>query len=172
MQETLFPRLFLRHQKNIYAYILSLIRNTNDADDIMQDVLTVMWRRFGEFEQGTNFQAWGIRIARNLVKEYMRKQTGSPVTFSPEVLAAIEKRGAQRKTMLSNKLEILAGCVQKLSQSERHLLELRYNESMKIKDIAVEVSRPLSGLYKAMGRIHDRLLQCLERSERSRRASL
>ncbi|MBI9017508.1 MAG: RNA polymerase subunit sigma-70, partial [Phycisphaerae bacterium] len=56
-------RLFLDHQKKIYSFILMMSPNWCDADELMQETSAVMWQRFDTFEVGTNFVAWGIKIA-------------------------------------------------------------------------------------------------------------
>jgi hypothetical protein len=38
-----FLGLFVRHQQEIYAYILTLVPHVSDADDLFQDGTTVMW---------------------------------------------------------------------------------------------------------------------------------
>lgn len=51
-----FLRLFVRHEHEIYAYTLALVPHVHDADDLFQDGMIVMWRKFGQFRLGTNFQ--------------------------------------------------------------------------------------------------------------------
>jgi len=51
--------LSLLGQKGIYAFILFLLISPSDADDILQETLTVMWKKFDEFESGTSFCGLG-----------------------------------------------------------------------------------------------------------------
>ena len=46
-----FLRLFLQHQRRVYALILALLPNGPDADDILQETSAVLWQKFGEFER-------------------------------------------------------------------------------------------------------------------------
>ena len=71
-----FLRHFLSHQNRIYATILMLIPNNADAEDLFQETATVLWRKFGEFTEGTNFAAWAASIARYRVLNYRKKQIG------------------------------------------------------------------------------------------------
>lgn len=50
-----FTRLLVQNQKRIMGLILALVPNGPDADDILQETCAVLWRRFVEFEPGTNF---------------------------------------------------------------------------------------------------------------------
>jgi len=58
-----FVKLFMRHQNQIYAYILTYVPHAADADDIMQEAATVAWEKFGAFQPGTDFALWVKRIA-------------------------------------------------------------------------------------------------------------
>ncbi|MCK5000630.1 MAG: hypothetical protein KAS23_13890, partial [Anaerohalosphaera sp.] len=71
--DSLFFHLFMTHRKSLYAFILASIHNYSDADDILQETATVMWRKFSGFEQGTDFVAWGITIARLRVLKFFNE---------------------------------------------------------------------------------------------------
>ena len=43
-----FLQLLLNNQMRIYAFILSLVRNYDDADDLMQDTANTMWQKYSE----------------------------------------------------------------------------------------------------------------------------
>ena len=44
----LFVRLLARYQGQIYAYILSIVGNYNDSDDIFQETSSKLWEMFGQ----------------------------------------------------------------------------------------------------------------------------
>ena len=51
------------HQRQLYLFILTLLPNPNDADDVLGDVNTLLWTKADDFEPGTNFTAWAYRVA-------------------------------------------------------------------------------------------------------------
>ncbi|MCK4629078.1 MAG: hypothetical protein KAT56_08735, partial [Sedimentisphaerales bacterium] len=55
-----FLKLLMANDKRIYAFILTLVPGRIDADDLMQETVTIMWRKFDDFEPGRDFVAWGI----------------------------------------------------------------------------------------------------------------
>ena len=59
----IFFSLFTKNQNQIYSYILALIPKVNEVDDIFQDVASSMWEHFDGYKIGTDFAAWGVRIA-------------------------------------------------------------------------------------------------------------
>ncbi|MFT5131293.1 MAG: RNA polymerase sigma-70 factor (ECF subfamily) [Rhodothermales bacterium] len=68
--EQLFEHLLLEHQHQVYGFILALVRNQKDAEDIFQDVCVVLWERFDTFTLGTNFVAWASTVACFRVQKF------------------------------------------------------------------------------------------------------
>src|SRR5262245_34735681 len=58
-----FLRLFAQHQRQIYAYILALVRDWTDADEAMQETSVALWEMFDQYEEGSRFASWACRIA-------------------------------------------------------------------------------------------------------------
>ena len=58
-----FVRLYTASSRRIYTYILTLLPNRTDAEDVFQDVSVLLWEKFPEFTPGTQFSAWACRIA-------------------------------------------------------------------------------------------------------------
>lgn len=50
-----FLRLFVKSRTQILTFMLTLVPNCADAEDIMQNTAAIMWRKFHEFKLGTNF---------------------------------------------------------------------------------------------------------------------
>ena len=73
VKEEQFMRLFLQSERRILGFILSLVPNLSDAEDLMQETCSIMWSKIDQFEPGTDFTAWGISIARYRVLTYRRK---------------------------------------------------------------------------------------------------
>ena len=67
-----FLKLFVRHEQEINAYILTLMPHVYDANDLFQEGMTVMWKKFDQFQPGTNFAAWGVQIMRYQILDYHR----------------------------------------------------------------------------------------------------
>ncbi|MBN2063778.1 MAG: sigma-70 family RNA polymerase sigma factor [Sedimentisphaerales bacterium] len=162
-----FIRLFTKNQSQIYGYIVSLIGNLNDGEDIFQDVASAMWLNFDKFQQGTDFTAWGIRIAKNKVIDFVRKRRSSKILFSDETIALISDFRSGESQAREIKIKILEECIGKLSQKDQDLVKLRYNQHNTTKSLADRFGRSVEGLYKTMARIHCALYKCMQRKMES-----
>src|SRR5262249_43469814 len=82
----LFLRLFLQNERRLYAYILTLLPNRADADDVLQEASLVMWDKFDDENPPADFTAWGCRIAYFKVLDFCKKRHRSRVVFSQAML--------------------------------------------------------------------------------------
>jgi RNA polymerase sigma-70 factor, ECF subfamily len=151
-------------QHRIYAFILTLVPNWSDADDLMQETAEVMWRKYQDAGHIDNFCAWGKGIARNKVMNFYTRKKRQRVLFDDALLKDVVER--EEKTSLQEEMRIqaLQKCLRKLCSNDRHLVQVLYGHDITIKKLAEEVQRPVQGMYKAMARIHHSLLQCVRRS--------
>lgn len=172
-KDVIFFQLFMDSQRKLHSYILASIHNYADANDILQETATVMWRKFNEFDQNTSFIAWAISIARNLIRNYFNKRKRLRLQFDDELVQSIETRTIQQLIDGDNeKLEALEKCCEKLTDLNRYILKLRYRDGMTIKSIASRLGKSISGMYKFMARLQDSLLKCVEKTMIMREKSI
>lgn len=163
---TLFLRLFLQNERRLYAYILTLLANRADADDIFQEASLVMWDKFDERHPPDDFTAWGCRIAYFKVLDFCKRSQRRRVQFSQEMLERVADTAvAQRATLqLDERREALAGCIDKLSPRDRELLTCRYAEGATTQSTAAQVGRSADAVYKALAKIRQALFNCVTRA--------
>lgn len=169
---TRFLKLFVSNQKTIYAYIFTLVYDNDIADDILQDTATLMWERFDTYQEGTNFGAWGLSIARLKLFSYLRKNRQKYASMSDQMLERISHTAYQRLETIDDRASALRNCLEKLNGQDRRLIEIRYEKNIKVKDIAPKINRTVDGLYQTMSRIHHTLLRCIESTLRQREHTL
>lgn len=73
-----YARRLLASQPRLRAYVRSMVFNPGDVDDLLQDVATIGWEKFGTFEPERPFDAWLLGIARNRVLQYFQAQKKDP----------------------------------------------------------------------------------------------
>ena len=159
----LFLRLFLQNERRFYAYILTLLPNRADADDVLQEASLVMWDKFDAEQPPADFAAWGCRIAYFKVLDFRKKCHRSRVLFSQALLdrlaeTAVEQRAALQ---LDERRDALAGCLAKLSPRDRDLLARRFAEGATTQTTAAEVGRSVDAVYKALAKIRQALFECV-----------
>jgi len=156
-----FLSLYARHESRIHTFILSLLPNWNDAEEVSQETAMVLWSKFDEFLPGSSYFAWACQIARFEVSRYLRQQHRDRLTLSDEILDAVTRATIAMDDELAARQQALAICVDKLPAKDRQLLELRHRHKRKAEEIASDVGRSIHAVYKAMKRIRRVLYDCV-----------
>ncbi len=159
-----FLRLYQANERRIRGFILALVPDWSEAQDLMQETTMVMWSKFDEFTVGTDFTAWALSIARYQILNYRKKNRNGRVRFDDEVLEAIEDRVSDVVAGMDARRDALRACLRKLEERDRQLIRLRYEAGATTKSVAERVGRGIDAVYKALNRIHVQLLFCIRRT--------
>ena len=162
-----FVGLLMASERRVFSYILSLLPNVADAQDVLQETSIVLWRRLAEYEPDTDFAAWACRVAFNVVRNFRAKQHRCRVKFDEQLLTAVATDAESIREELDLAQSTLFDCMRELPAGDRDLLQRRYESGATIKSVAAAVGRSAEGLYKAMRRIHDTLYDCIQRRLKS-----
>jgi len=160
----LFLRLLLSNESRIFSYILRLVPNFADAEEIMQETSGIMWRKFGQFESGTDFVAWAIQIAQYRILDYRRKQYRERRIYDSEIFEQMTALAKASATDDDRRIEALKRCLAKLRERQRRLIRLRYYEGTRPKDIADREGMSVHAVYKSLSRACGQLLSCVRRT--------
>jgi RNA polymerase sigma-70 factor (ECF subfamily) len=68
-----FRKLVDRHQRRAFAIAVGLVRDENDAREIVQEAFLRVYRGLNAFQGGSSFFTWLYRIVTNLAIDLMRK---------------------------------------------------------------------------------------------------
>lgn len=157
-----FVRLLTRNERRVYAYILSLVPNWNDADEIQQETSLRLWEQFDRYEPGTDFGAWACTIARYQVLTHRKKQSRAKLVFSDEFLAAVESEQLKQGDLMDARRVALERCLELISERNRQLLRLCYEPNTTIAAVAQQIGRTAAATYKTLQRVRAALHTCID----------
>ena len=156
-----FIRAFTQSQRALYLYILPLVGNSSDADEVLQETNLVIWAKWNQFEEGTNFLAWGRAIARLEVFRF-RRTRHQKVTFMEDTLLDLVARRAEViSDETEQRQEALADCLSKLRSKDRELIQMRYAPGVNGDQVANQLGRPANSVYQSLSRIRRTLTECV-----------
>ena len=161
-----FVRKMLEAEKRIYSFILTLVHNSNDAEDLLQETAALMWVKYNDNQDIKNFASWGMKIAHYKVLQYRQKKYSSKVKFSDEILEQIAGLTEKVNDDLEERYEILKGCLKKLNDKDRKLILLKHTKQFNAKSIAEKLQMTVASVYKTIPKVHDVLLRCVMRTLR------
>jgi RNA polymerase sigma-70 factor, ECF subfamily len=70
--QRVFAEQLTRDQHRIFAYIVTLVANRDDAEDIFQDACLVLWEKWKEYDSRRSFFGWACGVAHNKVRNKLR----------------------------------------------------------------------------------------------------
>jgi RNA polymerase sigma-70 factor (ECF subfamily) len=160
-----FARLFAQHDRWLFAYLVSLLGNSADAEEVFQEVCVVLWREYKAFELGTNFVKWVSVITHNQVHRFRRQRRRVGPQLSDATVDLLAQDAVERVDLLESRREALRRCLEKLPDSDRQLVRYCYGDSrVTFKTAAEDLGRPVNTVYKALNRIRKALFECIERT--------
>jgi len=158
-----FLHLLTVNRNRIYAFILGMVCNRSDADDIMQETTIAMWRKFTEFQSGTDFVTWGVTFAKYQVLGFWQKHRHDPIQFSEETLMTLMTDADVMLNRMDARIDAMEVCLKKLQGRDRLLVDLHYQQDRTVKEVAEHIGRSIHTVYKSLARIHAMLLECISR---------
>lgn len=158
-----FVALFVRHEAAIHSFVLTLVPDLDEAEDVVQQASLTMWRRFDQFQPGTSFRNWAFQVAKYTAMNHLTKLKRDRHVFEASLLELLADRAAQRSEQLESQRRALAYCIERMSAADRHVLVGCYEEHGSVRQFAQRVGRSANAVYKHLHRLRVELLACAER---------
>ncbi len=161
----LYAELFSANQQRLFGYILGLVRSADDARDILQETAITSWKRFNDFQSGTDFTAWIITIARYETLNFVRYRRRHRAYFGQDLMEQLAQNFCEVPSELAEaRRSTLADCLGKLTSLDKKLIESRYSRDLGSKQIAELFDRPQASICNSLRRIRESLRRCVERA--------
>lgn len=159
-----FLELLTPNYYKIHSFILMLVPNKADSEDVVQSAITYMWEHFEDFKPGTNFLSWAFTISKYQVLTYRKKKQRSIVHFSDEAFQLIEHENQKLSHEIDDRYDALNECMKKLHQKDLEFLKKRYMKKLSIRDLATEFGISVNISYKRLAMIKTLLHNCVHRT--------
>ena len=166
--KTAFETLIVRHQNAIYGYLRARLLQHSDAEDLTQEVFLRFYLARARFDNTQAIRPWLLGIARNLLKEHLRKRKGSKQTAWTELCLELEERTppGQDKGDDDGVGEHLPQCLDGLGQSARQAIDLHYADNVRLAEIGHKLRRSEGAVKLLVFRARQALKRCLDHKTR------
>jgi len=164
--EQQYVRLLTEHQPMLRAFIMSLLPGLPGVDDVIQEANTILWTKRHNFEMGTNFRAWTLRIARFQAMAHLKtlkRQRWISLDDEAAELVANELEERVDPQREEARIQALRCCLGRLKEAELDLLLRRYWKKQRLQDFAVLTGRSINTLKVTLFRLRAGLKRCIER---------
>lgn len=159
-----FVRLLGQYQDRIYGFIVAMVHNFADADDLFQLTSMVIWRKFHEYNSQSSFVRWSCGIARVEVLIFLKSKNRRPLLLSEDLQLEMAAIQAESDAIaIEKRKSALARCMDKLSAQNRRLLEICYGGEGTVDEASMETGRSKHSIYNSLRRIRGSLQMCVRR---------
>ncbi len=159
-----FAELIVRNERRVFAYVVTLLTDRDEAEDVFQETCLTLWRKWEEFDPDRDFFSWACGVAHNKVRNVLRRRRPGRLQLSDDVLGQISDTRLKADQLLELRSRFLVLCLEKLADEQRHLLELCYLGDRPIKAIAEEMGISPAALTMRLQRIRKTVFECMEQA--------
>lgn len=162
--------LMERYQHRLYRYLLRLLREPATAEDVFQQTWIKVMERIRSFDPNYSFESWLFTVARNLAIDYLRRYRPEsiddplPSGDSRAELMPGSGRDALDQVLAQEQAAGIERALAHLPLAFREVLSLRFEEDMKLEEIAGLLSLPLGTVKTRLHRALKQMRKTLERT--------
>jgi len=159
-----------RYQHRLFRYLLHLSKDWSVAEDLFQQTWLRVMEKIGRYDAARRFDVWLFAVARNLTIDHFRTHRFTESLDEPKESGSTqgERLPAAGQNALGTLLEsergaVLAECMRELTAIHREVLTLRFEEGMKLEEIAEVARIPISTVKSRLSRALDGLRRLVEK---------
>lgn len=142
--------LYVQTRPAVYALALSIVRNVQDAEDVMQDAYVRVWQGAGGYQDRGTPMAWLLAITRNLALDCRRRRAViEPIRLEEAVSRAPAVTQEDRVLLLT----LLEG----LEENERQVVVLHALGGLKHREVSKMLGLPLGTVLAKYSRAIQKL---------------
>ena len=166
-----FDAIVRRHQRRVHRFLLMLLRDPEEADNLTQECFLRAYQNLRSFRGESSLETWLLRIAANLARDQARSRK---VSFWKRLLGMdgpdedgaaqhVPSGQASPERMLLAREDVRAvwEAASQLSQQQRAVFLLRFVEEMELSEIAatldLQVGSVKTHLFRALQNVRSKL---------------
>ncbi len=161
-----FVRLLAAHERRLNAYILTMVPNWADAEDLAQEVKARLWQQFADYDPTKDFGVWTRAVAYYFILTSRQQQGRQSRALAQDVLEALNEQVTARSEELDSRHEALSYCLRKLERTRRELVMRWYSGQETSRQIAESLRQSFEAVRKRILRTRNQLAECVLRTLR------
>lgn len=158
-----FEEMLGSELRPLYAFVYTLVRDRDVAEDVVQIASLKAWKHFQSFDTSKSFKTWLFTIGKNSALDYLKKKKAIPFSvFQDDEESPLEK--VVDESILPDEVleradirEAMTEALLEIGERYRVVLELVYREDFSLK----EVAEILGESYNTVKSKHQRGIQAL-----------
>lgn len=129
--------IVLPYRDKLYRFALSIVGNAFDAEDVLQEVMIKIWKKWDHFEGLENKEAWAMTVTRNMSIDKIRASKRSKAS-DVDQYHHLSDSGMTPEASLesSDRMKVILDIINELPTVQKDVVHLRDIEGYTYKEIA------------------------------------
>jgi len=153
--------LYARHHVQVYRFLLRLVTNVANAEDLTSEVFIDVWKHAHRFEGRSQVSTWMLAIARHKALSALRRRNDEPLDDERAAGLVDSTDDAEAHMMHDQDASAIQASLKELSPAHREIIDLVYYHGRTVAEVAEIVGVPLNTVKTRMFHARKRLAALL-----------
>jgi len=139
-----FAELIARYKNLVYSIILRMTKDSEEANDLAQDVFLKMYKNLASYSAEFKFSTWTMRITTNHVIDHHRKRKQETVSLENAVAVADPGDAPEAALLRQEESERIQKIIDELPPMYKAPIVMYHQEGLSYQEIADKIGEPIS----------------------------
>ncbi|QED46577.1 RNA polymerase sigma factor [Cytobacillus dafuensis] len=158
-----YAHIINKYKNPLYATILRMTRNPQDAQDLVQEAFIKVYHQLGKFDGNGSFSSWIYRVAINHCMDEFRKKRYQMKQVEINEEKMVNSNHPEVIFLKKEKNRQLERLIATLPEDERMIILLRYANELSYNEISEIVELPLSDVRNKLHRAKKKMRDIVKR---------
>ncbi len=158
-----FKTRVLPVKDKLFRYTLRILKNEDEAKDVVQETLIKVWNKREEMHTYENMEAWCIRVARNLALDKLKSKHNKSVDIDNAYDLQSSTQSPYSSTEQSDTMTSIHHFINKLPDLQKQVIQLRDIDGFSYQEISDILKQNLNSvkvnLFRARKQVREQLIQ-------------
>jgi RNA polymerase sigma-70 factor (ECF subfamily) len=159
-----FAEIVRRYQREIWRVAAAMLGDRLMTENLVQQTFVNAYERLEQYERGRGLEQWLKAIARNLVREELRRSSRERRRMDSyrDYLLSLYEDEDEAERQQRRFETALRACRQGLADAASRALQMRYEDALSIEAVATSLGRTLAATRQLLFRARETLRVCVE----------
>ncbi|MCF6361368.1 MAG: RNA polymerase sigma factor [Cyclobacteriaceae bacterium] len=158
-----FKTRVLPVKDKLFRYTLRILKNEDEAKDVVQETLIKVWNKRDEMHAYENMEAWCIRVARNLALDKLKSKHNKSVDIDNAYNLQSSTQSPYSSAEQSDTMSSIHHFINKLPNLQKQVIQLRDIDGFSYQEISDILKQNLNSvkvnLFRARKQVREQLIQ-------------
>lgn len=157
MQADQFKHIYLPHKASLYRMAIYLMKNREDAEDVVQDTYATLWNNREDLKTVVNSEAYSITILKRLCYDRLNSLYKRSHNIPIDSIELESKRELKNQIEARSQLVLIERHLKDWPESQRTVFILRHYKGLPLGEIAEQTGLSLSNVKVILSRMRREL---------------